>query len=195
MCNVNNVMVNLNKYDILPLPRYLTIIEKVYKYSKISSIFLNGGTYKIRTNDKKLKVSTGKDMIVCKVSAIKSMSRTMYVCNNNYEKTWKVLTSRAAHGAFSGFGFMCVSEPNEVFTDSYVGFRAESKTQAVNIMSYLQTKLANYVLSSRKISQDINANVVKWIPMVPFDRLWNDQKVYEWFNLTKDDIEIIESSR
>lgn len=61
-------------------------------------------------------------------------------------------------------------------------------------MSYLNTNFANKLLSIRKISQHINPDTCKWIPMVPFDREWTDNQLYEYFNLTEEEINLIESS-
>ena len=55
-----------------------------------------------------------------------------------------------------------------------------------NLMSYLQTKFVNHVLSIRKISQHINIDVCKWIPVVPFDRIWTDDLVCEYLGITRD---------
>ena len=51
------------------------------------------------------------------------------------------------------------------------------------MLSYLDTKFANYMLSIRKISQDISENTCKWIPLVPLDREWSDDKVCEYLKL------------
>jgi site-specific DNA-methyltransferase (adenine-specific) len=55
----------------------------------------------------------------------------------------------------------------------------------------LNTKFANYLLSIRKVSQDISSDTLKWIPIVPFDREWTDEILVEWFNLTEEDIKLI----
>ena len=55
----------------------------------------------------------------------------------------------------------------------------------------MKTKLANKLLSLRKISQDIKPDTLKWIPLVPFDREWTDEKLFEYFNLTEEEKELI----
>ena len=39
------------------------------------------------------------------------------------------------------------------------------------------------MLSIRKISQDISENTCKWIPLVPLDRTWTDEKVCEYLKI------------
>jgi hypothetical protein len=58
--------------------------------------------------------------------------------------------------------------------------------EAKSLLSYLDTKFANHMLSIRKISQDISKNTCKWIPLVPLDRIWNDNEVCEYLNIEKD---------
>lgn len=95
----------------------------------------------------------------------------------------KLLLSRAAFGAFSGFGAKFVGKPNEVHTDSYISFRVNNEEEAKSLLSYLETKFANHKLSIRKISQDISENTCKWIPFVPLDRTRTDDKVCEYLKI------------
>jgi hypothetical protein len=80
---------------------------------------------------------------------------------------------------------------NENVSDSYISFRVNNETEAKSLLSYLNCKLPNYLLSIRKITQDISENTCKWIPLVPLDRIWNDISVYEYFNLSEEDIQLI----
>ena len=45
------------------------------------------------------------------------------------------------------------------------------------------------MLSIRKISQDISENTCKWIPLVPLDREWTDDKICEFLSIDKKLIE------
>ena len=96
---------------------------------------------------------------------------------------WKVITPRAAFKAFSGFGEKFIGRPNEVHTGSYISFRVNNEDEAKSLLSYLDTKFANHILSIRKISQDISENTCKWIPLVPLDRAWTDDKVCEYLQI------------
>jgi site-specific DNA-methyltransferase (adenine-specific) len=193
-CDLNGSSVDLNKYDIIPKNIFLHLIEKTKDYPKISSIYMNRGYYKIETNDKRLKVQNSKNMLTCLVSLQKSSDRKKYISLEvpKEQKTWKVVTSRAAHGSHSGFGYINTSSPNEIYTNSYIGFKTNSREEAKNLMSYLQTKFANFMLASRKISQDINSSVISWIPLVNLDQSWDNESIYEHFNLTSEEIQTIE---
>ena len=98
----------------------------------------------------------------CFVSKKKSVdTRTMMLKDFKFDENdrfWKVITPRAAHKAFSGFGELLVASPDEIYTDSYIGFRVKNKAEAKPLQSYLRTRFANYMLGSRKVSQDICAS-------------------------------------
>lgn len=67
----------------------------------------------------------------------------------------------------------------------------ETLEQAKSLMSYMKTNFFNYFLALRKISQDIKPDTCKWIPMVPFDRNWNDKQLFEYFELSQKEIDLI----
>ena len=77
-------------------------------------------------------------------------------------------------------------------SDSYISFYVDNENEAKSLLLYLNTKFSNKILSIRKVSQGIKGDTCKWIPMVPFDREWTDEMLYEYFNLTQEEIEIIE---
>ena len=39
--------------------------------------------------------------------------------------------------------------------------------------------------SIKKISQDISKKILEYIPLVPFDRIWTDDKVCEYLKIEK----------
>ena len=36
-------------------------------------------------------------------------------------------------------------------------------------------------------------DLLKWIPLVPFDRQWTDKQLYKYFKLSQEEINLIES--
>ena len=191
-CLFDGVLYDLSKYDIIVKPRHHNIIEKIKKKKCLDSLYNSSGYFKVRTNDKRLNdIGATK----CYVSSLKSKKRYKFI--DNYENTnnfWKVITPRAAFGAYSGFGYKQISNPNEIYTDSYISFRVDNESQARSLLSYLNTTFVNYLLSVRKISQDISKNTCKWIALVPLNKIWSNEEVYDYFKLTEGEIKFIESS-
>lgn len=190
-CSFNGNLVNLSKYDVLTDFNGISIVEKVRKLPSITELYV-GRFFKIETNNTLLQ-SKGKTL--CYVSLEKSKNRKLYI---NYElqpnmKFWKVVTTEAAHKAGSGFGTIFIGDPNSVHTGSYISFKLKTKQEAESLLSYLHTRFANYLLSLRKSSQHISEHTCKWIPLVPLDKTWDNNQVYNFFKLTEKEINIIES--
>jgi len=182
LCLFNGEPYDLSKYDCIIKPKYHNIINIVINMESISKLYM-GRYFGVETNDKRFK-NDGK--IKCYVSTLKSKDRCKYIDAYEFNENntfWKVITSRAAFGAFSGFGAKFIGKPNEVHTGSYISFRVNNEDEAKSLLSYLETKFANHMLSIRKISQDISENTCQWIPLVPLDRTWSDDKVCEYLKI------------
>lgn len=182
LCSFNGIPYDLSKYDCIIKPRYHKIIDIVINAESISKLYM-GRCFGVETNDKRFK-DNGK--IKCFVSTIQSKDRCKYIDTYDFNENnifWKVITARAAFGAFSGFGAKFIGTPTEVHTGSYISFRINNEEEAKSLLSYLDTKFVNHMLSIRKISQDISENTCKWIPLVPLDRMWTDDKVCEYLKI------------
>ena len=141
-----------------------------------------GRCFGIETNDKRFK-NNGK--IKCYVSLKQSKDRCKYIDTYEFNEKntfWKVITARA-NGKSPKFGEKFIGNLHEVHTGSYISFRVNNEEEAKSLLSYLDTKFANYMLSIRKISQDISENTCKWIPLVPFDRIWSDAIICDYFGI------------
>jgi site-specific DNA-methyltransferase (adenine-specific) len=185
LCLFNGEPYDLSKYDCIIKPKYHAIIDNVIhnESESINKLYM-GRCFGVETNDKRFK-DNGK--IKCYVSLQKSKDRCKYIDEyvfNDENTFWKVITARA-NGKSPKFGVKFIGNPNEVHTGSYISFRANNEEEAKSLLSYLDTNFANYMMSIRKISQDISENTCKWIPLVPFDRIWNDDKICEHFGIEK----------
>ena len=191
-CMFNGHIYDLKKYDIIADPKCHALVDSVKSFASISGIYRSAGHFKVRTNDFRLKPSGS---VECFVSLKKSSSRLMYVDDYNIadEKVfWKVITPEA-NGKKKCFGAIFVGAPKQIYTDSYISFKVESVEEANSLKSYLETQFANLMLSFRKISQHITFEMIKWIPLVPFDREWTDDLVYEYFEFDEDQVKLIQS--
>ena len=182
VCLFNGEPYDLSKYDCIIKPKYHKIIDIISNMESIIKKYCSSGYFKYRTNDSRLK-NNGK--IKCYVSLQKSSDRCKYIDYYDFNETntfWKVITARA-NGKNPNFGAKFVGNPTEIYTDSYISFRVNNEDEAKSLLSYLETKFANHMLSIRKISQDISENTCKWIPLVPLDRTWTDERVCEYLKI------------
>ena len=183
-CLFNGESYNLSKYDCIIKPKYHAIIDKVNALKSLAQLYA-GRCFGIETNDEDRLKNTGS--VKCYVSLKKSKDRCKYL--DSYEFTekntfWKVITAEA-NGSAPNFGVKFIGKPNEVHTGSYISFKVKNEDEAKSLLSYLETKFTNHMLSIRKISQHINGDVCKWIPLVPLDKIWNDDLVCEYLNIQK----------
>lgn len=91
-------------------------------------------------------------------------------------------------------------EPNSVCSQTYltIGYDPNkqklTKKQAINILSYISTKFFRYLVSVKKKTQNGPRQVYQFVPLISFDEKWNDQKLYERYNLNESQIRYIEES-
>ena len=194
-CEYNGTLVNLSSLDVLVDSKYMGLIVKVTNYPSITTIYKPSGEYKIRTNGKLNGVSVLCDdpsMTPCYVSKQNGFLKYIHPSVAPVSsQSWKVITPRAAHGHGSGFGSKFVGCVNAIHTDSYISFNVPSEAEATSLVSYLDCKLPNKLLSLRKCSQDISANTCKWIPLPPLDRTWTDGDVNTYYKLTEEEIALL----
>ena len=191
-CLFNGTLINLNEYDCIINPIHHTLINLIKDKTTLDTIYHGQGHYSIKTNDPRLLEEIEEDdenLLKCYVSVKKSKNRIRYIHKNqlttrNSYQNWKVITPRACMGAGSGFHEIFIGRPGELCNQSYIFFEVDTVDNAKSLQSYLKTKFANHMLSIRKISQDISGKTCKWIPLVPLDRIWSDDKVKEHFKFS-----------
>lgn len=190
LCNFNNSMLDLSQFDIVIDNKYQTIIQKMNEVNSITSIY-QGRCFGIETNDKHL--TNDKTLVKCYVSKQKGFEK--YIDQKYISKDynfWKVVTAEA-NGKSKRFGNIFVASPTEIHSGSYISFKVGSEDEAKSLKSYMLCKLPNFLLGLRKASQHINEGTCKWIPLPPLDRIWTDEDVYNYFKISKKEIDMIKS--
>ena len=110
---------------------------------------------------------------------------------------WKVLMS-AVQGTSAAIETKFLSNPivagpGEACSETYIlaGQFPDQET-AENCASLLRTRLARFLVSLRKPAQHASKDVYGFIPMVPLDRAWTDEDLYERYGLNEEEIAFIE---
>ena len=193
-CLFNGNLVDLSKFDIIVNPKYYSILSKISGKVGLDTICKGQSYSGITTNDSRLsKVKVNDSYIKCYVSQVngleKWIKRTDVKQSVDLNK-WKVITAES-NGSYPRFGNKFIGNPNEVCNQSYDVFEVNTETESKSLLSYISTKFANCLLSMRKISQHIKPDTCKWIPLVPFDREWTDDQLFDYFNLSEEERNII----
>jgi site-specific DNA-methyltransferase (adenine-specific) len=85
-------------------------------------------------------------------------------------------------------------EPGACCTETYLLIGPfESKKQCDNVMSYINTRFFHFMVTLQKNTQDCMKKVYSFVPIQDFGQSWTDEKLYNKYKLTKDEILFIES--
>lgn len=119
---------------------------------------------------------------------------------------WKVLIGAAiGRGEFGeAFGIPIILEPGQGYTQTYIGFGAfNNKTDAENLVKYIQTKVLRAMLGVLKTTQHNESGTWRMIPLQDFtsssDIDWTkpipeiDRQLYAKYGLDESEIEFIET--
>lgn len=126
------------------------------------------------------------------------VNKTMVNSGSEIVPYHKVLTGKA--GSVNGTipnkitGTTLYAEPNSVCTESFlVANYFSSKDEAINFISYMSTRLFRFLLSLRTPTQNISKECFAFIPDLPMDQAWTDEKLYERYDITPAEQKFIES--
>ena len=119
--------------------------------------------------------------------------------NPDWIDQWKILmtrvqgTSAAVETKF--LSRPIIAGPGEACSETYVvaGRFPDEKT-ARSYAEYLQTRFVRFLVSLRKATQDAAKDVYAFVPDIPLNRKWTDEKLYERYGLTAEEVAFIEST-
>jgi site-specific DNA-methyltransferase (adenine-specific) len=198
----NGREIDTSKYDVLVTKkRAYPIIDSVLENSDkfLSDIYYSGSFSGFTTNDDRFEnKKVNGHYMKCYVS--KSQGREVWVKKSDTKNQgggfWKVIVPYGSREPWNGgFENPRIAAPDETYSRTYVSFRVDSKEQAQNLISYLNTEFAAFMLNLRKIAHHINEDNVKWVPLPPLDEEWTDKKLKNrnFFDLSEDDWNYIQS--
>jgi len=84
--------------------------------------------------------------------------------------------------------------PGVLLGGQIVAFPVGSAAEAESLKSFLFSNVAQFIIKTHKGSNENSKNVFKLIPAVDFTRSWTDAELYAHFNLTQDEIDLIEAT-
>ncbi len=112
---------------------------------------------------------------------------------------WKVLmtavqgTSAAVETKF--LSKPIIAHPGEACTETYlVAGHFDGEKPAQRYAAYLRTRFVRFLVSLRKATQHANRSVYAFVPDIPLSLMWTDEKLYERYGLTSDEVAFIEST-
>ncbi|MCM1533586.1 MAG: Eco57I restriction-modification methylase domain-containing protein [Corallococcus sp.] len=87
-----------------------------------------------------------------------------------------------------------LATPGELCTETFLEIGPfDTRLEAENCLSYIKTKFLRLLVGIRKMTQHATKEVYKYVPMQDFHIEWNDEMLYQKYNLTQDEINYIEN--
>jgi len=183
LCNIGGYYIDLTT-DILPNssnPLDFSICNKFFNSNNILNFIRN---CQIHTQSKKMYISDSLTEInknkLYVGSKIKYTSLSMEEQNLN-----KVIVSRSGYLNPILDNNSCVSESNYYYV-------VDNNLEGNNLVNIIKSKLYDYCLKKTKFSGFFHGEVLKNIPKVDLTISWTDEELYKYFNLTQEEINLIE---
>ena len=118
-------------------------------------------------------------------------------------KEWKVITAYVAydHGGLPGkdgtrkiFSKVEILPPDTICNETYVVVGSYSdQNHAKNLATYMTTRFFRFLVSQSMYSHHITKDTYKFVPRMDMSKKWTDADLYNFFKLTKQEIQFIES--
>lgn len=165
-------------------------LDKVVSSRKPFGLATNFDNYDNVNNPDKYKIYANK-----KVGYIQ---KTNVQKGEEYIDKWKVLLPKANEGGGETpnrvLSKPTIAEPLSVCTETYIivnSFGAED--EAGNFASYVKTRFFRFLVFLKKVTQDTTAKVYSFVPDLPMNQEWTDEKLYKRYDINKKEQEFIES--
>ena len=194
----------LDQYDVFVRDnRSLKIVEKVLSrgYGRFSDVVSARRPFNIDSNE--AGVPDG-DLRLFTSKGDKRINRDSLTKGTELVDSWKVMFSKTAseHAGQAGkdgrkrvLSRIEVMPPESVATESYLVIGPlDSPDVARNVAEYLGSKFVRFLLSSVLLTQNITRQSFTFVPLVDFSRAWTDSDLYKEFDLTAEEVDLIEAT-
>lgn len=197
----------LSTYDVLiRRNESVPILEKVLKQNakdgfgnlaaKVSPI----QPFSIRTNFRGAEKPTGlkKPVRLIGNGGETFIARADVPRNDAWIDEWKVLLG-AAYGAGESYphqiyNYPIISGPGTACTETYLVIdRFKSETEAKRFAAYLRTRFVRFLVSLRKYTQHLYNERFQFVPDLPMNQEWTDEKLFKKYGITKSEVAFIDS--
>lgn len=199
------VVRHLDEYDVLiRRNEALSILKKVLERVQAESCgFLSEDVspiqpFSIRTSFRGQENTGGlkNPVLLYQNGGTSYIDRSNIPRNSEWVDQWKVLLARASGSGNDPqvIGKPIVAPPNSACTETYlVVSRWGTEVEAANFASYLNCRFPRFLLSLRKYTQDLFSERFSFVPKMDMSITWTDNGLYDFFDLTSEEIEYIKS--
>jgi site-specific DNA-methyltransferase (adenine-specific) len=200
------VVRKLGEFDIFVRDeRAVSVLTKVLSLAEPSmSALISGDTpFGLPTNFKDFQEKPFPNAVKLYISVdqkrvIGWVNESSIKKNRHLIPLWKLLLPKAygERGAIPAYvlGPSIVAGPESICTQTYVAAGPfPYETEARNCEAYLRTRFSRFLISLRKITQDLPRSTYLWVPQQSWDCTWTDEMLYSKYSITDDEIAYINS--
>ena len=177
----------------------IKILEKVRKYKEdsIDTILSSRKPFGFPTNFKNFAKSESEGTLKIYANKAQGFVKKGLVEKNHQDiEKYKVIVPYAFGSGDSRSDRLkpITVGPGTVCTETYIYFGPfNSIKECQNLVSYINTKFFHFLLTLVKNTQHATSKVYKLIPLQDFSETWSDELLYKKYDLTKEEVSIIES--
>ena len=195
----------LSDKDIIPhYIEYEDILEKVDYTNSLSDIVSPLSPFGIPTTERGKAEPFDNSLILHTSKGIRYFENESVKKGREFIGKYKVLLSQTVpgkagepdkngqHPVFAST--IKVIGPNEICTHSYILIGAfDTELEAKNLLAYLKTKFVRCLVYISISSIHLTQASFAYVPIQDFNEEWDDEKLYEKYNISKEEIEFINS--
>ena len=193
---------NIGAYDVfVRLNESISILEKVRakKEKSFSENMSSQKPFGFRTNFRGYKKEPFNGAIkIFSYKEIGWIEKEKVIQNPQWINKYKVIISRSYNGGYTYphqiINKPIIAEKGSCCTETYIICDIlTNEKRAVNLKNYITTKFFRFLVFLRKVSQDNPKDRFAFAPIQNYDEPWTDEKLYEKYGLTQDEIAFIDS--
>jgi site-specific DNA-methyltransferase (adenine-specific) len=142
--------------------------------------------------------SKDRVLVYTRGSETKWVERHQITRHREWLDEWKVLVPVGSGSGSAAadviLGNMIVAGPGTACTQTYLVIGPfESKQIAESVRSYLQTTVARFLIAILKNTQHVRAFLLSYVPVVDWDKEWDDNMLIARWNITATELAFIHS--
>lgn len=214
MCEVTNIYQNTHNTSIRNLSEFpvfirhaqsLSIVRKVlaHKETLMNETVYNSNPFGFRSFQNGRKHKEDNDVELLGSSGFTYVSINDVTINKNLIPRWKVIMSKASaehagqtaqDGRKKIVSRVKVLKPRQICSETYLLLNTfNTEEEANNLQDYVKTSFFRFLMSTILLTQNIAKDKFQFIPMQDCSIKWTDEMLYEKYNLSKEEIDFIES--
>ncbi len=163
---------------------------------RLSSIVSSRKPFGIPTNYQGPSIGNPGDLLVYQNGGKGYIDPHSLTKGQELVSAWKIFVGYASTGdefPNSVLAKPFLGKPGEICSETYLAIGPfEDEEQAKNCLTYMTTKFFRFMVLLRKSSQHVTQSVYGFVPLLDLSRPWLDEQLYEYFELSQQDIDLIE---